>query len=183
MLFVLLVQLVLPVLQVMLVQGKLHRVIIFIAEADADYLGLADGIEAVSREFGKKLVGVLEGCFVVVKGDGVAGRRLPDAGLHVEDIVITNQEQSRFQLAAVKAVVKYGEVGSGNDALFVNVGFEVNIAIGGEIVGAAVVKHIGVAVAKAAEQYQKDAKEDYELIFHVTFLSGFDFIFTFHTFC
>ena len=162
-----LIQLVLPVLQVVLVQGQLDGGAVLVGKADADYLSLADGSEAVRRELCKKLVGVLEGGLVVVKGDGIAGRCLPDAGLHVKDIIIADQQQGRLQPVTGKAVVQDGQVGGGNHALFVHVCLEVNIAVGGEAVGSAVVNHIGIAVAEAAKHDQHYPKEDDELIFHI----------------
>ena len=142
-------ELVFPVLEVVFVEGEFDGVAVAVGEADFDDFGFADGVEAFGWEFGEDFVGVFEGGFFVVEGDGVAWWELSGGGWYLEDGVIAGDYQLWFQDCSGVAVVHDGEVGGGDSAFFVYVGFEVDVAVGGEVVGAAMVHHVGVAPAEA----------------------------------
>lgn len=156
----LVLQLVLPVLEVVVVEGEFHGVPIGVGEADFDGVGQADGLKGYRGEFRKELVGVLEGGFVVIEGYGVARGSLPHCGLDVIDGIVTDKEQGWLEAVTGVAVVQQGEIGSGDAALFVHIRLEVNVAVGRQAIGTAVIHHIGVAVAKGSQNNQQDAQEE-----------------------
>ena len=138
----------------MLIEGKFYGIAVLVGKSDSNHLRPTDSIKGFGRKFCKELIGIFEGGFVIVKGDGVAGGSLPDGGFDIVYIAVANQQNHGLHFISCKAVILQGEIGSGYFAVLICISFEINITIGGQAVGAAVICHIGIAVAEAASQYQ-----------------------------
>lgn len=146
-------QLRLPVLEIRRVERQVDGLVAFVVEAEADGLGVPDGLEARARQLDEELVLRLE-----LAGICLAGRRaLLDGRDHLPGVAVGVEDGLRQELRRVVAAVPERECRALERAALRVRALEVDAAVGGEALRRAVVMVVEKRVAEDAGEHEEEA--------------------------